>query len=319
MNATHYSRPLNTPDLVQGFIEIALGYDNDSDLNDLDRIITHITKGELELATISQKENTLETKTFRHRNCKEDHQRWQLRKQIVQELFTLERIDNDDKISLGSGGSCPHSEIKNDSEAYIVIGLPASGKSGISNKIADLTGSVILDSDYAKRKLPEFNTYNSGASLVHLESDALIFPQDISGKPSTFNSLFELCTKNKMNICIPKIGHNHESIKALCDILKNEYKYKIHLILVSLDRRKATIRAINRYMKTDRYVPLGLIFDGYANDPILTYYRLKNKENGLFESFCAISTDVNWGDSPLIVDSSLNTPLTNIYNIKTYE
>lgn len=314
MNAASYSRPLTTPLLIQNFLG-ALGYNN-SNIEELDEIVTGITKGEIELAKMQIDENTLNKKTFRHLKYTDDYIRWNLRKQIVNELYTYQRIE-DDKICLGEGGGAPLSKLLLNSEAHIVIGLPASGKSGVSNKIADHTGAIILDSDYAKRKLPEFKRYNSGASLLHRESDALIFPQTIENKPSDFYSLFELCIKHKNNICIPKIGHDHVSIKNFCSILKNKYGYKLHLTLITLDRRKATIRAIKRFKDTGRYVPLGLIFDGYANDPILTYYRLKNtnsKDGNLFESFCAISTDVEINTPPIIVDTMGDTPLIRIYN-----
>lgn len=310
MSASAYSRPLSSPDLIRNFLEIALGYQY-ADKNELNNVCKKITVGELELVQISpQYDNTLVSKKYRHFNYLEDDVRWKLRTQIVNELFSKKRINNDEKIKLGTGGSKPTTSVKNESEAYIIIGLPASGKSSISNHISDLMGAYILDSDYAKRKLPEFREYRSGASLVHLESDALIFPQAIANKPQNFSSLFERCIQKKCNLCIPKIGYDPDSIKGLA-IALNKVGYKVHLILVSLDRRKATIRAIKRYITTNRYVPIGLIFDGYANDPILTYYRLKNSNqyDKIFESFGAISTDVNEGDKPLIVDIEGNSPI----------
>lgn len=315
MDASTYSRPLNEPILIKDFLEIALGYEY-SDKAELYDIAKLITSGEIEMTSMVSKGSTLSNVKFRDFTYQEENDRWQLRKKIIDELYNNQRTQNDEDIKLGRGGGMPLTEIQCNSEAYIVIGLPASGKSGISNKIADLTGSVILDSDYAKRKLPEYYAYKCGASLVHLESDALIFPQDIPNKPSNFTPLFTKCTKQKNNICIPKIGHNHKSILSFSKTLKEAFNYKIHLILVALDRRKATIRAIKRYLETGRYVPIGLIFDGYANDPILTYYRLKNlnAQNNIFETFCAISTDVEFGTSPIIVDSMGNSPLLQIYN-----
>jgi len=48
------------------------------------------------------------------------------------------------------------------------------------------------------------------------------------------------------------------------------------LVVVSLDRQEACARALERYIKTRRYVPLSLIFDVYGNEPILTYYRIRD-------------------------------------------
>ena len=53
-------------------------------------------------------------------------------------------------------------------------------------------------------------------------------------------------------------------------------------------------------MKSGRYVPLTMIFDGYGNDPIITYYRLKQKYHDIFDGFMQISTS---GERPYIVES----------------
>jgi hypothetical protein len=81
------------------------------------------------------------------------------------------------------------------------------------------------------------------------------------------------------------------------------------LVLVSLDWQKSTIRAVKRFKKTGRYVPLGLIFDGYSNEPILSYYRIKNNYSHLFESIGKISTDVEEGKPPVYIESTYNSPV----------
>lgn len=83
----------------------------------------------------------------RVREYKSERDRWNLRKLIVEELFTNERLDDDDGIKLGEGGALPMSGIQAEGKAFIVTGLPASGKSGISNRIAEDTHSLIVDSD----------------------------------------------------------------------------------------------------------------------------------------------------------------------------
>ena len=69
--------------------------------------------------------------------------------------------------------------------------LPASGKSTIANSIADLYGAYIIDSDFAKRKIPEFG-HEFGASIVHEESSIITFG---SRKPKYNDefSLYEFC------------------------------------------------------------------------------------------------------------------------------
>jgi len=91
--------------------------------------------------------------------------------------------------------------------------------------------------------------------------------------------------------------------------------YETHLVCVNLDRRKATIRAIGRFMQSGRYVPIGLIFDGYANDPLNTYFLLKDGidlDAQIFDSFGLISTDVPKGDRPRILQASISSPINEL-------
>jgi hypothetical protein len=75
-------------------------------------------------------------------------------------------------------------------------------------------------------------------------------------------------------------------------------------MLVSLDRKNATVRAINRFKLTNRYVPLSLIYDVYANEPILTYYRIKTFHDFEFKSIGKISNDVAIGNAPRFVEGN---------------
>lgn len=119
-------------------------------------------------------ENTLVSTKYRDRDYVNDLDRWKLRRQIIHELFTWKRLDNDDDIRLGKGGALPDSGVKKERKAYILIGPPASGKSTVANRIAEKEGAIILDSDYAKRKLPEFE-YECGATLVRDEKCRDVF------------------------------------------------------------------------------------------------------------------------------------------------
>lgn len=308
-----YSRELNSIDKISHFLSVVIKHDNPND----DSLLEKIRSGETEMTNFSTFPSTISSTENRKREYKEHAKRWELRREIVHELFTFIREADDDHIVLGKGGAIPNCDIHNNKEAFLIIGLPASGKSSIANEIADKFGAVILDSDYAKRKLPEFGTSSAGASLVHDESDFLIFGKDISDKPDDFQSLFEICLFKGHNIVIPKIGHNVKSINDLAKSLSS-VGYQTHLILVSLDRRKATKRAIERFEETNRYVPLSLIFDGYGNDPILTFYRLKDKINmkeNYITSFGKLSTEVNKGENPIVIFADNNSP-ANIFKQK---
>ncbi|WP_440133888.1 zeta toxin family protein [Chitinophaga sancti] len=84
--------------------------------------------------------------------------------------------------------------------------------------------------------------------------------------------------------------------------------YEVHLTPVALPKREATIRAIKRYNKSGRYVPLGIIFDDFSNDPSLTYYLLKCEKPDLFKSFGAISTHVAFGQPYITVNIEGDNP-----------
>ncbi|MBW8685428.1 zeta toxin family protein [Chitinophaga rhizophila] len=248
---------------------------------------------------------TLSHTRFRDRNFKEESQRWVLRKQIIKELLTLTRPDDDDTICLGHGGALPQSGIKADSQAYILIGLPASGKSTIASVIAERYGAVTIDADFAKRKLPEYANYTWGATIVHEESSRIA--TGFIENPRRLLSVYEAALEMNYNVVIPKIGQHADAILGMGNTLKAA-GYTVHLTLVSLFRREATIRALHRFNETGRYVPLGLIFDGYSNDPCLSYYMLKNMKQHIISSFGVISTDVPKGEPYKTIDLKGNNP-----------
>ena len=276
----------------------------------MQRIAYDIIAGEQGLVNLDIFSQTLNTTRFRDRDYKEDKVRWELRKLIINELVNMERPANDDEIILGFGGAVPTSGVIPAKQAFVLIGLPASGKSSIANVISDNFNALIVDSDYAKRKLPEFSLYKWGATVVHEESAEIVsgFPNN----PNGIESVYNYALSKNYNIVIPKIGQDAYSIVALVKSLR-ELGYECHLTLVSLLKRESTIRAIHRFYKTKRYVPLGLIFDGYGNDPCLTYHLIRNKASELFKSFGAISTNVPYGDPYISIDQTQGNP-AELYN-----
>ena len=233
--------------------------------------------------------STYNATQFRDTDYSTMEARDKLRTRILNELFTLKRLPNDDKIRLGMGGACPiDSPPEKGNKAIIIIGLPASGKSGVSEIIADHTGSYLIDSDYAKRKLPEYRS-PGGASLVHEESSHITA------------ELFAKCISEKYNVIYPKIGYEPDSILRLALELGSN-GYEVSLVLVELDRQDAVKRAYSRYIQTSRYVPLSLIFDVYSNNPILTYYRLKQKHLDSFVGFLHIDNNVALEQKKIVVE-----------------
>jgi len=295
MNLHPYCRPLDTNPLIRDFLRNVLQIKLKKDA-----LVVKIRQCENEIKTISKEQSTLLSEAYRDGKHSSNDARWELRAQIVHELSTLKRLPNDDNIKLGPngapGGALPHSDIQKNKQAFYIIGPPGSGKSTIGSQIADQNGAIILDSDYSKRKLPEYRTNFAGANIVHEESTAIIWAQEdrfYNKVPGDFTSLSKFCISEGLNIVIPKIGNIlKDGILSDVERLKSA-GYAVHLTLVSLDRRVATIRALERFEKKkgNRYVPLSLIFDGFANEPILNYYRCKNFHSAEFASFGKLTTE----------------------------
>jgi Zeta toxin len=302
-------RPLDNIDLLSHFLEGILGNNGTDSEIQYTPIINKIVEAEMTMERLFKKNNspTLTHTEYRDNGCKSDRERTLLRKQIVKELSSKKRLPKDDKIRIGKGGALPLSECKYERQAFIVTGLPASGKSGVSERIADYYGAAIIDSDYAKRKLPEYANFNIGASIIHEESGAIVFGHK-ELMNSNFIPLLDKLSENGTNIVIPKIGHDKDSIIELVIKLKEVYNYEVHLTLVSLDKRKATIRALKRFQETKRYVPLSYIYDTYGNEPILSYYRIKREATHLFKSIGKISTDVPIGNPYVFIENIGDNP-----------
>lgn len=297
-----YARPLISNPLLEHFLKTVLEYDCD----DLDEVVAKVMNCEMQLLGFDYDKSTINSKDLRDSKFRSESERAKLRVQIVNELFDQLRLPKDDDIILGKGGAVPYSNLKLDRKAFIVIGLPASGKSYVSNKISDEYGAYILDADYAKRKLPEYKRMLSGATIVHDESSDIIFSKNNKG----FKSLLMKCIDIGVNLVIPRIGHGKQSIRDFSEFLFKELGYEVHLILVNATKKKATARALDRFLSSNRYVPLALIFDGYSNEPHLTYYQLRSENCEVISEFSEISTD----SRPAICVNSTNDDFLTFFN-----
>lgn len=292
----NYFRPLADNVVSKEFVEGVLGF---TDKKEINKATTKIMEAELYFATMKLKP-TLKFKDYRSPTHSDDSARRTLRDRIARELIEKVRPPDDDKIRMGHGGALPQVDVSKNRQAFIVTGLPASGKSGIASIIAEANGAVILDSDYAKRKFPEFKS-PYGAHVLHEESKLVI-----KGDPNDQEalSLEVFCLAEGCNVVIPKIG---DDIASLCRLATyyREQGYEVHLTLVSLDRQQAAIRAYHRFVSSKRYVPLSLIFDVYSNNPTLAYFRLKQAHAALFSSFGEVSTEDR---PPHFVEASPGNP-----------
>ena len=251
---------------------------------------------------------TIADNKYRNKSFLSCEKRKELRKVIHNELINKIRLDDEKEIKLGCGGALPQSgNLKKEKTMYFIMGLPASGKSGLANVLSDNTGAVIIDSDMAKRKFPEYDSVDGGASLVHEESVLIV----LSGKEE---NLLKTCVEDGINIIIPRIGNKIDTIIDLTKKLKNT-GYTAYLILVELDRLKATQRAYYRFITDHRYVQLSMIFDSFANDPILNYYKIRKHHSNVFNGYAHINTDVEKENpNKIIEDKNINLLKNGLLN-----
>ena len=276
--------------------------------------IKDILEQEQLLASLAtEQSNTYDSKENRVAEFRDDEDREVLRASIADQCLKQKRLP-EEQITRDKGGMLPHSKIKKELQFYLVIGLPASGKSSISEKLADLTGSVYLDADIVKRKLPEFSKDTRGASLVHLESNYILRPSEDLGECPEYNIMLN-CFQNKLNIVYNMIGDNDAWLLSMINMV-NSKGYEVHLLLIELDRVKCVKRAYQRFKEKGRYLSLPLLFDVYANNPTISFF--KTVVGNYVSSYAYINNDVEVGapKNVLINNFKDKTIIESIANIK---
>jgi predicted ABC-type ATPase len=180
-------------------------------------------------------------------------------------------------------------EIRCEKRLDIVIGLPASGKSSaLVEPISEMYKSRVIDSDEAKKLLPEYND-GWGAGIVHKES------QVISDK-----QLFSALNKGE-NITYPRVGGDCVELQKIIAAAKQK-GYSVYVHFNKLDRNKALGRMISRFLETGRYIKPELI-SKYGSAISDTYEHLK-KMPALVNGFSKWSNDVPLGRRPKLIEYS---------------
>lgn len=137
--------------------------------------------------------------------------------------------------------------------AILMGGSPASGKSTFLKKYAPylLKEEIFkVDADEIRSKLPEYRGYN--ATQTHLETkdivNTLLSDRNI-GIPCRFDVIYD----GTMN--------NTKSYLPLINLLKNE-GYKVFIVYIDKVPKDVIVkRALERYKKSGRFVPLEVIDD----------------------------------------------------------
>lgn len=100
------SRPLDTNKVVEDFLNLSLQFDYAKDPK-LKNIVTRIVDGELGVRRFNADAQTLLVRDMRDAQCRDDNKRWDLREQIIEELWTKQRLADDEQIAQKKGGALP--------------------------------------------------------------------------------------------------------------------------------------------------------------------------------------------------------------------
>lgn len=207
-------------------------------------------------------------------------ERQKLRSEVLEQLYQR-----------GSYSSETHDytgEIAQERRADIVIGAPAAGKSSVLvDPLSEQHKSRVIDSDDAKRLLPEYDD-GKGAGNVHRESSMIR------------NDLLVRAVENGDNLVWPTVGDKLD--KLLRDIQNfRDNGYSVYLHLNELSASKATGRALGRYLSEGRFVDPEVVLK-VGDKPTQNYNYIRQQE-GLIDGYSHYSNDVPRGEKPILYEA----------------
>ncbi len=176
---------------------------------------------------------------------------------------------------------------KKERKATLVLGLPGSGKSTITNPLLRQMGAFNIDADNFKQRIPEFIKDKRMVSAVHQESVNLS------------NQMLSELTGQGYNMVAGKVGGNYESVEPLIELWAQN-GYQIEVVLVDVPFNVAIDRTIGR-------------FDRGETDRLIPFWTTKTADKHIFETFDKVlkhknvvggklySNDVNRGQNPILL------------------
>jgi hypothetical protein len=180
--------------------------------------------------------------------------------------------------------------VKNEGTATIVLGPPAAGKSTFSERLARERYAAIVDSDEAKKIIPEYDG-GAGVNAVNAESSRL---RDlVAGKLYDENA----------NLVFPKVGADTVEIRRLIKTLDRR-GYQVDLVHINVSPDEAFRRMIGRYK--ERLIPAEYL-NKVGDRPRQTYYLLK-KEGHVHE---AVEIDANGAPGKHLITDGADTELAS--------
>ena len=172
-------------------------------------------------------------------------------------------------------------------QAFLILGLPAAGKSSLADPLADNMDAIIVDSDEFKKRLPEFAN-GAGANYLHEESSDMA------------DELLTRVIKNGDNLVFPVVGKTPKSLQEKITLLK-QAGYDVHLGYMDLPMDKALLRATNRYILEGRLVNLKYI-KSVGDRPLKNFNAIKNNPD--ITDYALYSNDVPFGEKPKLIEGT---------------
>jgi predicted kinase len=164
--------------------------------------------------------------------------RERLHEEIIDDIFEdVKCVANHQPIAIFTGGS------------------PASGKSYFIKKNAkylDDDNIFKLDADEIRSKLPEYEGWN--ANTTHLETQDIV--NNLLNRIGSESCRYDLIYDGTMN----KAKKYFELIKKVRDL-----GYKVYIIFMDIPYHEAKKRALLRYQRSGRYVPMEVIDDFFTD------------------------------------------------------
>lgn len=151
--------------------------------------------------------------------------------------------------------------IAQDRQAWVILGPPASGKSTLADPIAVRNSARLIDSDEAKKLLPEYDD-GRAVGAVHDESAYL-----------AERKVLPRAVLRGENVVHPIVGRNPERVEAIVTLLARA-GYDVHLLVNELPILEAAKRAYRRFLDRERLVDFEYIFK-VGDRPSQTFQALK--------------------------------------------
>ena len=181
-------------------------------------------------------------------------------------------------------------KIQHGRHAVLMLGLPGSGKSSLSNPILESNGAYEIDSDIFKtRYIPEFKSDPTMSGKTQKEASILA------------DNMQRQALEDGANVLIGKVGGSPSSIEKVVERLK-EYGYTIDVVYNDLPAQEAERRNDLRFQGNlkkgngqARYVPREVVYRSDYGIVKTINALARNKDIG---GMLIYSNDVPYGQQP---------------------